>query len=61
MKMVENNIKDLDPHSMSNEEARIRLELACNDYIKEPNKDALNFIAHNSHNFSVLDFVQLLQ
>ena len=59
--MEENKSKDLDPQSMSKEEAQIRLELACTDYIREPNKAAFNFVAHNGHNYSVLDFVQLLQ
>ena len=51
----------LDPKKMTNEEAKIRFELACNDYIREPNKEAFDFVAQNAHRFTILQFVQLLQ
>jgi len=58
--MVEiSNQSNLD--KMTNEEAKIRFELACNDYIREPNKEAFEFVAENGHRFSILEFVQLLQ
>ncbi|XP_063677044.1 MMS19 nucleotide excision repair protein homolog [Bolinopsis microptera] len=58
--MVEISIQsNLD--KMTDEEAKIRFELACNDYIREPNKEAFEFVAENGHRFSILQFVQLLQ
>ncbi|KAL5264400.1 hypothetical protein ACHWQZ_G005478 [Mnemiopsis leidyi] len=51
----------LDPNKMTNEEAKIRFELACNDYIREPNTEAFDFVAQNAHRFTILEFVQLLQ
>ena len=51
----------LDPAKMDPDEAKIRFELACNDYIREPNNEAFDFIAHNGHEMSMLQFVELLQ
>ena len=52
---------NLDPAKMGQDEAKIRLELACSDYIRQPNKEAFDFIAHNGHQMSILQFVELLQ
>lgn len=52
---------NLNPDTMTNEEAKIRFELACNDYIREPNSEAFDFVAQHNSKFTVLEFVRLLQ
>ena len=46
---------------MTAEEAKIRFELACNDYVREPNEEAFDFICHNGHQRGILDLVQIIQ
>ena len=52
---------NIDPDKMTQEEAKIRFELACNDYIREPNKEAFDFVVQNGHRLTILQFVELLQ
>ena len=58
--MVETS-SNIDPDKMTQEEAKIRFELACNDYIREPNKEAFDFVVQNGHRLTILQFVELLQ
>lgn len=57
---MEDQEKKLDVRKMNKEERAIRFSLACSDYIRDPNKEALDFIGKEAHQVTVLEFVEVL-